>query len=260
MEDKNLNNVNNTETIRPRKKRKKGPDYRIAYIIGGALVLILIVVGIILGVKSCGKKETEETVAETVAETEPETEPVETEAPTKSAEELEAEAAAKSKEDAIAAYGNLGIANVSDGGYLNVRQQPNAEGEVIGKLYHHSACTIEDVSAEDSSWYDPSEWLFITSGGFQGYVKAEYILTGDDAKNIALESFAKRAVITADKLRVRAEPEADADVLTSVYQNERYEVLGEPEGWVRIDLGYISADYVEIKECLNEARRVVEDN
>jgi len=38
-------------------------------------------------------------------------------------------------------------------------------------------------------------------------------------------------------------------------QYERYEVLGEENGFVKTRSGYISADYVEIRDCLNEARK-----
>ena len=38
--------------------------------------------------------------------------------------------------------------------------------------------------------------------------------------------------------------------------HERYEVLEELDGWIRIPSGYISSDYAELELCLNEARKM----
>lgn len=228
-------------------RRKRKAEFGLAYLIGAAVILVLIVIGIIVGVKSCNKQEEEPEVVETQAETE-------TEAPTLSEAELEAaaaEAEATAREEAIEAeldsYGNLGICQVDDGGYLNVRMEASTDSEAIGKLFNHSACTIEE---------EKGDWSLISSGGFKGYVKSEFLTTGDYARELAKDYISLRAIITADKLNVRAEPYPDADVINKVYQNERYEVQGQPEGWIRIELGYVSEEYVELRECLNEARKI----
>lgn len=248
MDDRNSNEVQRTDRARSARKNRKGPDYRLAYIVGAALVLILIIVGIILGAKSCSKKETKETPTEapvTIEETEA---PKEEPAPVP---EVVEDPSQKAKEAEIASYANLGIVQVSDGGYLNMREQPNTECGIVGKIYNHSACSIDQGTLAD-------EWVLISSGGFSGYVKSEYLVSGDEAKSLAMEYISKRAIVTADALNVRAEPDTGAAVLGKVHQGERYEVQGEPEGWIRIDQGYISADYVEIRECLNEARKMNE--
>mgnify|MGYP000078578839 CR=1 FL=1 len=97
-------------------------------------------------------------------------------------------------------YANLGIAEVS--GYLNVRKTPESFGEVIGKLPKGGACEILDTSTDG--------WYKISSGGVTGYVSSQYVYTGDEAKKLAAENVAERAVIDADKLNVRSEPKADA--------------------------------------------------
>ena len=38
--------------------------------------------------------------------------------------------------------------------------------------------------------------------------------------------------------------------------DERYPVEDEQDGWVKIDEGYISADYVTVEYALNEARKL----
>ena len=147
----------------------------------------------------------------------------------------------------VASYKNLGIVQVS--GYLNMRETASTDGNIIGKLMGDSACEIVDDSAE--GWYQ------VESGGISGYISSEFVLTGDEAKKKALELVEKRALITADSLNIRKEPNTESEVVGQALKNERYVVEGEPEnGWIQISSGYISTDYAEIKYALNEARKL----
>lgn len=162
----------------------------------------------------------------------------------------EDEIAEKEREEAvnkvIDGYANLGIAEVS--GYLNVRKTPENFGEVIGKLQRGAACEIVDTSTEG--------WYKISSGGVTGYVSSQYIYTGEKAREVAAENVKERAVIQADKLNVRSEPSQEGDIVGQVLKDERYPVLGVQDGWVQIEEGYISADYVTVRYALNEARKM----
>ena len=162
---------------------------------------------------------------------------------TLSAEEIESKEFEKTVQSIVDSYANLGIAEVS--GYLNVRKTPESFGEVVGKLPKGSACEILDTSTEG--------WYKISSGGVTGYVSSQYVYTGDEAKKLAAENVAERAVIDADKLNVRSEPKADADVVDQVFKNERYDIKSQQDGWIQISDGYISADYVTVKYALDEA-------
>ncbi len=163
--------------------------------------------------------------------------------------DLEAEAAAVEAGEIQAvldSYSNLGLVQVS--GYLNIRETPDGDGRIIGKLLGDSAC---EIVGQEGDWYQ------ITSGGLSGYISSQYVLTGEEAIEAARPNVKKRAIILADKLNVRSEPELDpSNVVGQVLQNERYEVLDELDGWVQISSGYISADYVEVKYALNEAREL----
>lgn len=153
----------------------------------------------------------------------------------------------KEKEAVVASYKNLGIVQVS--GYLNMRETASTDGNIIGKLMGDSACEIVDDSAE--GWYQ------VESGGISGYISSEFVLTGDEAKKKALELVEKRALITADSLNIRKEPNTESEVVGQALKNERYVVESEPEnGWIQISSGYISTDYAEIKYALNEARKL----
>ena len=150
-------------------------------------------------------------------------------------------------QSAIDAYQNLGIVQVS--GYVNIRETPDMKGNIIGKVSGDGAC---EVLGEES------EWSHITSGGIEGYISSQYLVTGEEAKELAKSLVKKRAIIMTenDNLNIRSGPSKDAEIVGQALPAERYEVLSEADGWVEINSGYISADYCEVKYALNEGRKL----
>ena len=71
-------------------------------------------------------------------------------------------------------FKSLVIAQVND--YVNVRDIPSEEGEIVGKLYDESVGHFEE---EVDGWYR------IVSGSCIGYVKGEYCVPGEDAVELA---------------------------------------------------------------------------
>ena len=162
----------------------------------------------------------------------------------------EEEEKAKEEQDiqsAIDAYQNLGIVQVS--GYVNIRETPDMKGNIIGKVSGDGAC---EVLGEEG------EWSHITSGGIEGYISSQYLVTGEEAKELAKSLVKKRAIIMTenDNLNIRSGPSKDAEIVGQALPAERYEVLSEADGWVEINSGYISADYCEVKYALNEGRKL----
>ena len=238
------------------KKRQKTEGNSVKYVaVAGVAAAVVAVVAIVGGV--VGKNLNEgaarmkvESVAASLETTAPpetvEAEPIsivlET---TLSAEEIEEQEKDAEVQSIVDGYANHGIADVS--GYLNVRKTPESFGEVVGKLYRGAACEIIDTSKEG--------WYKISSGGVTGYVSAQYIHTGDAAREMAEEFVAERAVVQAEKLNVRSKPSQDGEIVDQVLKGERYLVRGEEDGWIQIEKGYISADYVEIRMALDEAHK-----
>lgn len=182
----------------------------------------------------------EETSQEQTEEVLQETKPV------FSPEELRTAHQSMEIQSVLDSYGNLGFIQVE--GYLNVREAPGSDGKIIGKLQQNSAC---DVIGREG------EWLHIRSGGIEGFIHSQYVTLGEEAKAAARVHVTPRAIITADKLNIRSEPVIDAsNVVGQAMQNERYEVLNETEGWVQVQEGYLSADYVKVRYSLNEARKL----
>ncbi len=70
-------------------------------------------------------------------------------------------------------YSNMLVADVSD--FVNVRQSPDTESGIAGRLYDGAAANIIRFSPEDDAWVE------ILSGTVTGFVKAEFFLFGADA-------------------------------------------------------------------------------
>ena len=149
-------------------------------------------------------------------------------------------------------YSNLGIVTVSEG-KVNIRETPSTDGKIVGKIGRDAGC---DVLGEEG------DWLHIKSGEVEGYIKAEYVLTGTDALQQASTLLKKVAKVTTDGLKVRTEPNTECEILDMVGSGQSFDVLEELDGWVRIDLdgetGYLSTDYVEVGSQLDEALTISE--
>ncbi len=160
---------------------------------------------------------------------------------------------AKKAEGALWGYTHLGICNVEENN-LNIRQEPNESGKLVGKLPKNAACEI--VSSED-------DWAYIKSGKVEGYVKSEYLLTGFEAKKKGEELASAIAVATTDALNVREEPNTNAEVVTQVATGESLEIAEIcGDGWIKVFLDdeevYVSADFVEVKSDLETAITLTE--
>ena len=166
--------------------------------------------------------------------------------PTLSQEEKERQEQQAAIDEVVNSYQNLGLVQVS--GYLNIRETPSLDGKIIGKLSGDAGCEILETDGE---------WSHITSGGVDGYINNQYLLTGDEAKSKAKELVKLRAIVTTDNLNIRKEPALDPNnVIGQALLNERYVVLGQQDGWIQIEEGYISADYADVKYALNEGRKM----
>ena len=167
---------------------------------------------------------------------------------TQTEEEKQAQALA----EAASAFGytNLGIAQAD--GNINVREVPGTEAEIVGKLPNNAGCEIIGTDGD---------WTQIESGKVKGYVKSEYLLTGEAA--IAKAQEVKTvATVTTTTLYVRDETNTDSHVITMMPEGEELEVLEVLDGWVKInvdsDEGYVSSDYVSIATELPKAQTMTE--
>ena len=135
-------------------------------------------------------------------------------------------------------YTDIAIAQVNK--YLNIRAVPSEDGEILGKLYNNNAAT---VLATEGDWYQ------ITSGSVTGYVKAEYVVVGDE--ELARSVSRRVATVTTETLKVRAEASTDAAVIGLVPLDDDLTVIDESiDNWVGVTCeagtGYVAAEYVTL--------------
>lgn len=164
-------------------------------------------------------------------------EPIET-AQTEETEEISTEE--KTSQDEEQDFRGLVIAQVNN--YVNVRSIPSEEGEIVGKLYDDS---VGEYIEEKDGWYK------IVSGKCEGYVKAEYCVTGEEAQKLAKEVGTTYAVVNTTTLKVRQEASTESIVLGLVPIEEELVVKEELDGWVKIEIeegdGYVSREYVNLR-------------
>ena len=131
------------------------------------------------------------------------------------------------------------IADVTD--YVNIRSEANEESDILGKLYDKSVGTYIE---------EKGEWIQIESGSVKGYVKTEYVLTGEEAKIRADEAGVRLAEVTTTTLKVREEATTDSDVLGLIPSGDILSVKEEVDGWIKVSIeegeGYVSTDYLNV--------------
>lgn len=168
------------------------------------------------------------------------------EAARRAEEEAKREAEAKAAEPKLA----VGLAS----SYVNVREMPDAQARIVGKLYQNG---VGRILAEEDGWY------LIESGSVTGYVNGEYVLTGEEGAALAEQVSRRLAVVRADALRVRLEPSTQAGIMAVIPGGETLVVTGEQEDWAKVRLGegegYVSLDYVEVYTGYETAESVSEE-
>ncbi len=137
-------------------------------------------------------------------------------------------------------YAGIAIAQVDN--YVNIRNTPSEEGEVVGKLYNNSAATVEETV---DGWYK------ITSGNCSGYVKCEFVVVGDE--ELAKQVSTRLAKVNTQGLYVRKEPSTEAKIVDMVPEGDDLVVLDESmaaDGWVYVSVkdtkGYVSLEFVNL--------------
>ncbi len=156
-------------------------------------------------------------------------------------------------EETIKLNSDLAFAKVTN--YVNIRKDASEDSEILGKLYNESAATI--ISAKD-------DWYQIKSGAVAGYIKSEFLITGEKAAELAETLGKEIAIVNTTTLKVRKKASLDSEVLTLVPAGDELEVLKKLDGWVKVslggtDTGYVSADYVKINTIYEEAVSIEEE-
>nr|WP_300303428.1 SH3 domain-containing C40 family peptidase [uncultured Anaerostipes sp.] len=139
--------------------------------------------------------------------------------------------------------------------HLNVRSRPSSGSTVVGELKDRNIAKV--MSQKDG-------WARIQSGDVEGYVNEQYLVCGEEIHAYAEQKqYPKTAVITADALKVRREPNLKSDVLTVAEKGSSYEIVnGREAQWTKVKIqngeGYISKEHIELGYDFKEAESAAE--
>lgn len=155
-------------------------------------------------------------------------------------------------------YENFAIADVDS--YVNVRQEPNTESAVLGKIYNGAvAQIIEKVGEGDDQWFQ------IISGNVEGYIKAEFFIYGEEAVAVMEQYVSKYVKVNVDRLNVREGQTTDSRRIGYVCAGEKLKVIEDNGEWIHVQYadeiqGYVAAQYVTIAEEYEYAKNAEEDS
>lgn len=146
----------------------------------------------------------------------------------------------------------LVMANVKSA--LNVRAEASEEADKVGKLYKDCGGTI--LERKDG-------WTKIQSGNLIGWCKDEYLLFDEEAESLANDVGQMVAYIQTDALRVRTEPNTEAEIYGLLPKDEMVEVMEVREdGWMMVDYdgedGYVKAEYVKTEFIIDSGETLEE--
>lgn len=174
-------------------------------------------------------------------------------------EEVHAEEGTDSDSNAVSEeeneYANLAIANVDH--YVNVRSGPNTDSNIVGKMYDGSVAQIQLTAGENNEWFQ------VVSGNVEGYIKAEYFIYGEDAAKVIDEYVTRYAVVQADRLNVRKEPDISSKRIGYIDNGEKAKLIEWGDEWSKVSYsekeGFVATEYITVAEEFVYAKSIEEE-
>lgn len=157
----------------------------------------------------------------------------------------------------------IAIAKVND--YVNIREKPGTDSNIVGFLTKNAACIVSEVSADG--------WAKITSGSISGYILSDYLYMGDAGIQKAKEVAKLTATVNAGSVNVRSTPSSENsdNIITEVSRNEEFDVVdvsskelltkNDPnaDAWVKIAIdnteAYVTREFVTVGYTWKQASK-----
>ena len=151
-------------------------------------------------------------------------------------------------------YANLAIAHVTN--YVNVRTEPTTESSIIGKIPNGAVATVLEIAGNENDWFK------ITSGKVEGYIKSEYFYYGEEASAVIEDYITRYAVVLADRLNVREQPEITSKRIGYIDNGEKAKIVDCQGEWVQVQYGqktgYVASEYITVTEEFAYAKTLEE--
>ena len=143
--------------------------------------------------------------------------------------------------------------------YVNVRRDPAVGSEAVGVLYDD--CGGEILKHGEN-------WTMIQSGALMGWVSNDYLYFEEEAEEYAEEVCTTYANVDTQALRVRTEPDEDAEIIGLLEVGTNLETIKTEEeevaddDWIKVRYegkeGYVASDYVTLSLFINEGETMQE--
>lgn len=140
----------------------------------------------------------------------------------------------------------LTMANVQNA--LNIRAEATEESEKVGLLYKDCGGRILDQK---------NGWTKLQSGNVIGWAKDEYLLFGEEAKEMANDVGNWIVTLDAEAVRVRMEPNDQADIYGLIAYEDALEFIETVDDkWISVEyndeIGYVDSEYINVRFHIDE--------
>lgn len=131
---------------------------------------------------------------------------------------------------------------------MNVRLEPTEESDKVGVLYKD--CGGRILERRDG-------WTRLKSGDLIGWASDDYLLFGEEAEAMADDVGNLIVTIETEILRVRTEPNTDAEVVGLLTGDDELEIIEFIDSdWISVDYEdetrYVSSEYVDVDFHIDE--------
>ena len=145
------------------------------------------------------------------------------------------------------------LATTDVSGYLNIRDDADADAQIIGRLYAGALVTVENQTGDESADTGGTcEWTKISSGNVEGYAATQYLLFGSEAEEYIAGCMESTAVVTGDLVRIRTQASIEASIAAVANADDVLTWDSDaqtPEGWTAViyngETCYISSEFVQ---------------
>lgn len=132
---------------------------------------------------------------------------------------------------------------------VNVRAAASTDADIIAKIPENGGGELIDVA---------DGWAHIVSGSYDGYVSADFIKVGDEAKALMPAAAIQAVKVTADSLNMRAAASTDADILEPVVKGTVWPLENTADGFYQVTYmngvsGFLSSEFSAAGLYLQEA-------
>lgn len=143
------------------------------------------------------------------------------------------------REDVWSHYENLGVIRTNCS-YVDIYASPDSYALSIGKALPGYGFEM-DLAESNATWTK------VMLDGKQGYIRSEYVASGEEAKELALSYCVNAVIPQADSLSCYEEASQESAVILSLPKGERYEWVEDAGEWVKLRIrsgveGYVRKD------------------